>query len=165
MRDALSVLAERTVSAFPLSIGTSLAFESLFDGRQAPYDNERELPSRINIDDYKIFLINVGTLIRNIIKLDLLESHTGVLKTRKEFNTKYYDYKKLELENMPFQRKLLAIFGDHVLFKPYPLKIRQVFIDVARKSKWTPITSEYKVDNDINMYVADLGIKQEFRLI
>ncbi len=285
--DNITVLANRTMSAFPLSIGTSLAFESLFNGPNPPYDPEREIPQKVDINDYKLFLINVDTLIRNIMgsvdteikeslspkaiyntlldeinliidilnnegqgfikpyfyhrsydfvkysfhrskvvrfyqlntkkqehnanqikgvinllkkdkneqvnfvmsdlyikvnenalilthipydllsyknfkKLDLIESHTGILKTRKLYYTKFYDAKKLELENIPFQRKLLATFGDHVMFRPFPIKIRYDLIQLSKQYGWTAVTNEHKVTEDINRHLADLGYKFEY---
>ena len=62
-----SALSERTVSAFPVSIGTALAFESLLPPRQKAYDPEREIPDRTNLSDYAEFWINIETLYRNIL--------------------------------------------------------------------------------------------------
>lgn len=288
--DQISILSSRAMSAFPLSIGTSLAFESIFDGTQTPYDPTRKIPEKINIDKYNILLINIATLVRNIVgsiptkdaeqitpkalvvtleeeircifdifkmydpvgktslyfysrnysliektfsrssivrfykpntekqlllynqihstisilrkkidfdfvhydlgvslypkslstalifthipydllvydnfqTLNLLESHTGLLKTKKDFWTKYYDSKKLDLSNIPFQRKLLAIFGDHVMFKPTHIKIREDIIDLSKKCNWTAISSISKINMDFNTRLADLGIKVEY---
>ena len=57
-----------TESAFPLAIGTSMALESLFTGVQAPYDPDREIPERIQLDSFRAFYINVETLIRNVVE-------------------------------------------------------------------------------------------------
>ncbi len=65
--DYTGELASRTISAFPLSIGTSLAFESIFEGRMAPYDPSRSIPEHISIGDYTHMYINVVTLIRNFL--------------------------------------------------------------------------------------------------
>jgi hypothetical protein len=62
-----SPLATRTTSSFPISIGTALSLETLFDGSEAVYDKDRVIPSRINITAYSSFYINLVTLIRNII--------------------------------------------------------------------------------------------------
>jgi hypothetical protein len=287
MNDPISILSGRAMGAFPLSIGTSLAFESLFDGRQAAYDPERKLPPRIKIDDYSYMLINVATLIRNIVTsitgdevyslnsnaillalkeeintiidifsnegqnklklyfyvreykfvkrlsssklvvfreahtekqkilegqlysterdlkkipdldfihyvgselhksvsknaliltnvaydllsynkfdtLNLLESHTGLLKTRKDFYTKFIDGKKLELSNIPFTRKLLAVFGDSIIYKQMPMFVRKQIIELAHARKWTAVTTETKVDFDVANFASDLGLKIEF---
>lgn len=69
--------ADRTMSAFPLSIGTSLAFESLFQGRQPPYDPDRKV-IRIDISKYNLnnFYINIWSLHRNIIGAYSTEQQT-----------------------------------------------------------------------------------------
>ena len=59
-------LHDRAVSAFPLSIGTSLALESIFSPRQEPYDASRIIPNQINIEDYQSCWINIHTLFRNL---------------------------------------------------------------------------------------------------
>lgn len=61
------ILSGRTVSAFPLSVGTSLAFESLFEGGGSPVDPARVIPQHIQIKDYDVLWVNVATLFRNIL--------------------------------------------------------------------------------------------------
>lgn len=61
------ILSNRTMSSFPLSIGTGIAFEALFDSRTDPYDNTRELPKRVNINNYNELFINITTLYRNLL--------------------------------------------------------------------------------------------------
>lgn len=60
------ILAGRTLSAFALSVGTSLAMESIFIGDRQPIDPERVIPQKVNILDYQEFWINLSTLFRNI---------------------------------------------------------------------------------------------------
>lgn len=60
-------LAERMVSAFPLSIGTSLAMESVFEPMQKPFDPERKVPNKVNSADYDTCYINLQTLYRNLV--------------------------------------------------------------------------------------------------
>lgn len=79
----------------------------------------------------------------NFKQMDLLESHTGVLKKNHQFNTKYLDGKKYPM--LPFNKMLLQVFGDSEHFKPFSLKIREAIIDVAEKNRWTPATTIDKV--------------------
>lgn len=60
-------LASRTTSSFPLSIGTSLAFESISKGNKPAYDPDRVIPNKINLSDYNYFYINLMSLFRNIL--------------------------------------------------------------------------------------------------
>lgn len=55
------------MSGFPLSIGTSLAFESIFNMRQKPYDPDRKIPQHIDIGKYNTLWVNMATLYRNIM--------------------------------------------------------------------------------------------------
>lgn len=63
-----ATLVDRTVSGFPLSISTGLAFESLFPPRQAVYDDSRKIPQKIALAEYNQMWINVDTLFRNMIQ-------------------------------------------------------------------------------------------------
>ena len=45
-------LQTRTLSSFPLSIGTGLMLESIFKPTIDRYDNERKIPQGIGIDTY-----------------------------------------------------------------------------------------------------------------
>ncbi len=282
-----NVFNERMVSAFPLSIGTSLAFESIFEGRQDPYDPERIIPNKIKMSDYTDFLINVDTLIRNLLgsikaedldkvskdmaletikqeletirdimfiegsntanltfyardynkthrlfsnrftkfrepvtqrqkfvydihvevlrllredskelilqcgehivdrgtgtsliithhavdlleanrfkDLHLLESNTGELKKKDKWYTKYYAGNTLT--NIPFQRKLMFVFGDKELLHPQPMKVRKNVIDIANNLKWSSVTTEAKVNHDIEYHMADRFFAEEFKKI
>lgn len=264
-----SVLNGRTVSSFPLSIGTALAFESLFEGTLPVYDEGRLIPERIDTSKYDEFHINMATLIRNILgsvstgvrdritideiavtlieevafiddlvktatnsklkvvfywnqyrdlqkkypnakirvpttipqieyeqhqeavlkhmlslsegfqsegitvktvelepepiksssraliithcafdllaagrfaKLDLLESHTGVLKTRALWYTKLQDGKKLP--NIPFNDCTLQIFGDSQTFHPMPIAERRAVVEIAEQFHWNALTTK-----------------------
>lgn len=272
-----ATLASRTVSAFPISIGTSLAFESVFFPRQPSYDPERQIPNRVEVTQYQSCWINVLTLIRNITgavekevmqhastsditdtlceeievieslfqnegmgvckpyfyhstyrdlrrisvpafslrgqntpnqlayqamvdkvlremerrtdqlrtfhdtikppmkdkglilthlpydllsqksfeQLDLLESHTGILKTKHTWNTKYSPMAGKSFASLPFHRKLLMIFGDRYLIKPMAGKIREAILECADKRHWTPLTTEDKVKLDLSIDFKD----------
>ena len=59
-------LSGRAVSGFPLSVGTSLAFESVFSPQQKPYDPTRPIPNHVNLADYDSCWVNITTLFRNL---------------------------------------------------------------------------------------------------
>lgn len=81
-------LSERAVSAFPVSIGTSLALESIFEGQMSPYDPERVIPNHIDILRYQEIWINISTLFRNLVgavtKEAFLGASSGVLASTLE---------------------------------------------------------------------------------
>jgi hypothetical protein len=269
-----NLLTERVISAFPLSIGTSLAFESIFEGRLAPFDPTRLPPTKVDIGRYSQMWINLSTLFRNIAgavsketfliatppmlqealefevgiiesllanegrdrckpvfyyadygmfeslrkpapfqlrrdttdlqklttlklkqtmehffkqtahtncmwvtgpvrperivmglmlthvpydllsypyfrQLDLIESHTGKLKGRSDWYTKYYPVNGTLLNTLPFLELLLYIFGDQVMFHPLDLRIRKDILQISVQAHWTAFTTEAKVKYDI----------------
>lgn len=76
-------------------------------------------------------------------ELTLIESHTGAIKPRSEWNTKFYNGKELSM--MPFNSATLQIFGDPETFKPIALKYRKAVLDVATVSRWTYLTTRDKM--------------------
>lgn len=60
-------LQTRTLSSFPLSIGTGLMLESIFKPTIDRYDNERKIPQGIGIDTFNTHIYNILTIIRNIL--------------------------------------------------------------------------------------------------
>lgn len=258
----------RTTSAFPLSVGTSLALESVFESDRPSLDPERKIPQIIKITDYKKLWINVGTLFRNLYnaidrnaikfvqpndaadaiisemdfikdlvdaesggqvsvvfykcdytdltvrfklgnlrlpktdlqfqyakmykttldliqrrsntgrthevhaykskfsdrpnnvlilthfpidllnasgfrRLDLLESHTGILKKQPDWYTKYYDGRDLNM--LPLNGILLTVFGDDHHFRPQSKAMKEALLNLARERKWTCLTSSRDV--------------------
>lgn len=254
------ILSERKFSGFPLSIGTGLSMESIFEPIQAVYDETRKVPNKINTSDYSLYVFNISTLLRNLInsisyenlilvskkniydalldeiefityffttndlyvkfyvnnyqfvknhyekegklrksttekqlfissifnycldrlkkeddvdsfsndikyskqervllfthipwdllsyknfvKLDLLESNTGIIKTRKEFNTKYFKIPDKDMSILPFIEYLLVKFGDNVMFHPSPLKERVEIYESMVRKKVHPLMDE-----------------------
>jgi hypothetical protein len=67
MYDPREVIVSRATSAIPVSIGTSLALESILAGIAPPYDPDRVIPEMISLDDYAEIWINCATLVRNIV--------------------------------------------------------------------------------------------------
>lgn len=80
---------------------------------------------------------------RNFIKLDLLESHTGILKTRKLWNTKYHKLPgDRDMSFLPFMEYLLTTFGDNIMFHPAPLKDRLELYESMKKRNVHPLMDE-----------------------
>lgn len=93
----------------------------------------------------------------NFDSLHLLESHTGVLKTRKDWSSKYHAVGQEDLSILPFTRKLLLIFGDGYLIKPMDIRFRKLILEIARKRSWTPLTTEQKIK-----FYMDLDLKERY---
>ena len=83
--------------------------------------------------------------------LDLIESHTGKLKHRGEWYTKFYQLKDISLINIPFIEMMLLIFGDNIMFKPMDLKIRKAILEISNIRKWTAFTTIDKVKLDLEL--------------
>lgn len=80
-------------------------------------------------------------------KLILLESHTGQLKDKSKWYTKYYNGKELPV--MPFRLDLMQVFGDKEFFSPAPKKVRDIFIEASKKYHWTPMTTKDRIIQSI----------------
>jgi hypothetical protein len=286
MFDAIS---SRTTSGFPLSIGTSLAMESVFVPVKPTIDPYRKIPQQINIDDYNQVWINIGTLFRNLYNavdrnflgkfdgvdvadalstemetiadlvvsssqgktesvfyncsysdltnrfklgtlrlpntekqllyadlykksidnllkrsqresirhietyqsmfsggsksealilthfpidllnakkfrsMDLLESHTGILKKPTDWYTKYYDGRDLNM--LPLNGILLTVFGDDHHFRPQNRAMKEAVLAFAIERRWTCITSAQEIVNGIKTLkdhaLRDALLKQE----
>lgn len=86
--------------------------------------------------------------VKNFQVLNLLESHTGVLRTPASWYTKYYDGKNLP--PMPFSKVLMQVFGDKETFSVMDLKLKREMIELAKSCRWTPATTVDKLKNDIH---------------
>jgi hypothetical protein len=76
-------------------------------------------------------------------ELDLLESHTGAIKNRSLWYTKYNNGKELSM--IPFTQYFLRIFGDKEFFTPMDSSIRKAIVELAQKYSWGPLTTDAKV--------------------
>lgn len=79
----------------------------------------------------------------NFSKLHLLESHTGAVKQKAQWYTKFNDGKSLV--NIPFNIYTLQIFGDSTTFHPFPLACRKAVIALADKYKWNALTTKDRI--------------------
>jgi len=88
-------------------------------------------------------------------KLDLLESHTGKLKPRGLWYTKYYQLPGENMATLPFTRKFLLLFGDKVMFSPVDIRFRRLILDISKKQKWNPMTTDAKINYDLNHGITE----------
>ena len=101
----------------------------------------------------------------NFTSLSLLESHTGALKAPAQWYTKLTGGK--DNPNIPFDRATLQVFGDGVMFMSAKSKIRQTFIDLSKRYKWTSRTTKELIifastqikDTFFEQYVKELYTK------
>lgn len=101
---------------------------------------------------------------RNFIKMDLLESNTGKLKTPLKWNSKYYPLPGKDMNIFPFYRFLLMSLGDKALIKPQSSKLRNQIYESASKRNWTPATTMDKcmLDLSLDLHPFDYGVIRAF---
>ena len=106
---------------------------------------------------YPLDLLNVKG--SNLI--GLLESHTGVVKLKPQWNTKLNTSEYLRL---PFDRMTVQLFGDSGgLLKPYPSDIRKKVLEIAIKNKWNSQTTKDRIIHGVEAVrdpVLEAGIKR-----
>lgn len=91
------------------------------------------------------------------MELGLLESHTGAVKSKETWYTKFG--KDPGLRRIPFDRAMIQIFGDgNTLLAMYPPKIRRKVLEIATLKRWTYMTTREKV-------VANIRASKEIELL
>lgn len=86
---------------------------------------------------------------KNFRDLILVESNTGTLKTRNDWNTKLNCAKDIRVR-LPFNSLTLQVFGDNEVFKPMLRPIKELIIKIAKESKWSPLTTRDKIKFNLN---------------
>lgn len=81
--------------------------------------------------------------------LYLLESHTGKVKSKKDWHTKL-NIKK-DIVCIPFTRAMLQIFGDGYMFMAQDLKVRRQLVSIGTKRKWHGMTTHSRMVEEIKL--------------
>jgi hypothetical protein len=84
-------------------------------------------------------------------KLHLLESHTGVIKTRKDWWSKYYPIGTKDMSHFPFLERLMLVFGDKYLIRAQLIKVRNEIYVMSLERGWHVLTTDAKVKMDIGL--------------
>lgn len=119
------------------------------------------------VNDVKPFILTTSYSLDylNKGKYDLLESHTGVLKSRDKFGSKYHSIGKLDLDSLPMIEELYFILGDSSLVRPLDLKTRRLVHQLSIEKKWTYRTTGDKVKYDIKSNKELSGILEGFKKV
>lgn len=80
-------------------------------------------------------------------EVELLESHTGMIKNRSLWYTKFIGGKDLSM--IPFTLYFLRIFGDKETFVPMDSKLRKELVELATNQKWNALTTDSRVRMNI----------------
>lgn len=83
----------------------------------------------------------------NFGSLTLLESHTGKIKNKALWSSKYYQGTHLSM--IPFTEELLQVFGDLEVFHPLDVKLRKAIIELAEKRGWSSVTTRARIVDGI----------------
>ena len=81
--------------------------------------------------------------------IELLESHTGVIKPPTMWGTKYHPVGKRDLSHLPMLDILLYIFGDKTVVLPESIGVRKEVYDISIKKRWTPRTTRMKIMHNL----------------
>lgn len=99
-------------------------------------------------------------------KIDLLESHTGKIKTPSMFNSKYHTIGKADLSHLPYVEELVYLLGDGTIVLPCKISIRKAVYDISKEFNWTPKTTREKVlanlKRDVNIQAALKGFSRSY---
>lgn len=87
----------------------------------------------------------------NQYKIKLLESHTGVVIEKENFNKRYKKLSDKPYNMLPFDEVLLYLLGDTVtsMLCTHGEKVRKIIYNKAVEKKWTPKTSILTIVNEL----------------
>ena len=90
----------------------------------------------------------------------LLESHTGRLKSPAEWTSKLTGGDKVR--SLPFNALTLQVFGDKgTLFRGMRPTVKKTLLELAQMQNWSPATSRSKILSDLT-YVTDESLQELF---
>lgn len=95
--------------------------------------------------------------------VELLESHTGVVKPSTMWGTKYHPVGKRDLSHLPMLDILLYIFGDKTVVLPETIGVRKEVYDISIEKKWTPRTTHMKIVSDLKNNLKLSSVLSHFK--
>lgn len=157
-----TMIEKRAVSGFPVSIGTALALESMFDPVQKPYDEARELPNMIDLSTYTTVMINVNTLIRNLI---------AALPSEEVMSYTVDEYKEVLLDEITYLEGLFGLLDTEV--KMYTNDYSYAFAGIPQERIRTANTARQQfieqvtlaLENDMKLVDDVISFKGELKPI
>ena len=136
---------------------------------------EKSVSNQVTVSSFRLPKPPTGTVGSNYLittsisfdllnkgNLSLLESHTGKIKTRDKFYTKFHTIGNKDLSSIPYTEETLYIMGDKFLIRPLNLAYRRSLLAMAYESNWSYKTSPAIVrtkllsDVDFNHYIKDM---------
>ena len=96
-----------------------------------------------------LLMTNIPADLCNHGNITLIEPHTGAIKTKSDWYTKYHKLGSQDLSNLPMNEVLLYYMGDYVMCPITPIGIRKEILSIASSCNWTFRTTVDKVKSDI----------------
>lgn len=113
--------------------------------------------------DKVLITTNIACDLFNKFNLFLLESHTGKIKNKYEFNTKYHRLGSNDMSSLPYVEKLMFLLGDNYIVHPFGVKERRLTLNIASENKWTVRTTEDYVTNGLRKEMSVWKLVGNFR--
>ena len=98
-------------------------------------------------------------------RLHLLESHTGKLKSNKDFYTKLHSVGARDMSYVPFCEQTYYIFGDINLIRPLPITVRKNVLALGIEKNWTYKTSPAMIKYHLESDTDTKDILKQFKSI
>lgn len=142
-------------------VHTTVIYQEHLDIRDKLNKLEKKLGSINEGKDYKLPKLEVKTTDKILITtnlpvdlfnhypLTLLESHTGKIKHKEDFNSKYHVLGKQDISMLPYVEEILYLMGDRNIVATTSLKIRRTLLERAITGNWTVRTTREKVLDDL----------------
>lgn len=99
--------------------------------------NDKKSYKLKKLEGQNLITTHIGIDLFNSGNLSLLESHTGKLLTRSEFNKRYRSFGEVKLDYLPWDELIYFLMGDHVFVKGVGIKYKKQFINISRTNNWT----------------------------
>lgn len=97
-------------------------------------------------------------------QLRLLESHTGAVKPKSQWNTKLSDGSKYP--NVPFNYFTVQLFGDNAgHFDRYPHEVRKAIMELAQVRRWTALTTIDKIRYSLQQMKDQFTARQLLQML
>lgn len=92
--------------------------------------------------------------------LDLLESHTRLIKTRALWYSKYKPVGNEDMSRLPFLKMLLMVMGDNYMYLSMPIELRRIIVATSHARKWNAFTTRDKILLDLSLEISEPMVMQ-----
>jgi len=104
------------------------------------------------------FTVDLLGGLTNTRNLELLESHTGVVKNNLLWYTKYKKLGKRDMGIYPFNKRLLYLLGDSTVVAPLPLIERRALYDTTATLGWDQTTPAERINKHAKKFKNNIPV-------